>query len=105
MPMVRILLLGVELNSCSALHLGEEEVTLPEHLIRRIKVPVELRRQYPEEEWDIGFGPYPNFTQLQPEAEARNLIHTTTIGKATVSLFKLDAALLNQDPDRFFTSA
>ena len=52
----RILLLGEQMDRCSALHIAEERVQLPEEIKELMKweVPEELLNLYPQKEWLIG---------------------------------------------------
>lgn len=103
-----ILLIGVGLGSCSAMHLAENYVQLPEHILKKITPPPELIKKYPESEWDIGFGPYPDFAKMEKICEKHGIVKTTTIGEATVKLLKLRdlvelyAEALRNDPDMFY---
>lgn len=107
----KILLLGVEMDRCSALHIAEDMVTLPEDIRRlmRWEVPPELLKVYPPDEWVIGCkGAWGDFLIVQAEAEKLGMIVSTTIGSATVRLFDakpmvdLYAQLLREDPYRMF---
>ncbi len=83
-----ILLLGVDMTRCSALHLAEARVPLPPELTAQMQGPQDLQRYYPPSEWSVGCAvPFVNFLHVQEEAEARGLIRTTTIGNATVRHF------------------
>ncbi len=100
----QVLLLGVQMDRCSSLHLAEERVTLPEALQRLMDVPEEIQRDYPADLWSIGFGPESNFLLVQDEAEARGLIRTTMIGAAIARMFdaktvvELYEAMLRKNP-------
>jgi len=100
----RILLLGVEMDRCSALHLAEKRVALPDDLQARLALPDELQREYPPERWSIGYGPEANFLLAQEVADAHGLLVTCKIGAATVRLFDaqtvvtLYETLLREDP-------
>jgi aminoglycoside 3-N-acetyltransferase len=110
-PLVRangsILLMGVQMDRCSALHLAEDRVILPEEIRRRKSWPVpdEVRACYPADQWLIGCeGAWPDFLQVQRQAEERGLVQQTRIGEAEVRLFpagpvvELCAELLERDP-------
>jgi aminoglycoside 3-N-acetyltransferase len=84
-----ILLFHVGLESCSALHLAEEHVQLPEPILKKIRPPLSLLKKYPEPEWSIGFGPYPNFTRLETIGVEYGLVKTTPIGKSSAKLLRL----------------
>ncbi len=106
-----ILLLGVQMDRCSALHLAEERVQLPDHIqkLMRWEVPPDLLKDYPPEEWLIGCqGAWGDFLIVQEEAEKLGLIRSTAIGAATCRCFQaaplvdLYERLLRKDPDRMF---
>jgi aminoglycoside N3'-acetyltransferase len=107
----KILLLGVQMDRCSALHLAEDRVQFPPELIEQIdwEIPEELLKIYPPEEWLIGCkGAWGDFLIVQEEAEKLGMIDKITIGGATVRLFEakpmvdLYERLLRDDPYRMF---
>ena len=107
----KILLLGVQMDRCSALHIAEEMVPLPEDIQKfmRWEVPDELSKVYPTNEWVIGCqGAWGDFLIVQAEAEKRGMIKFTQIGSATARLFEarpmveLYAQFLRVDPYRMF---
>ena len=104
----RILLLGVEMDRCSALHLAEKRVALPDDLHARLALPDDLQREYPPEDWSVGYGPEANFLLAQEVAEAHGLIAIGEIGAATARLFDaqtvvtLYETLLREDPYRVY---
>lgn len=107
----KILLLGVQMDRCSALHLAEERVQLPLDIIKLKdwEVPEDLLKDYPPEEWVIGCrGVWGDFLIVQQEAESLGMIDKITIGNATVRYFEakpmvdLYEALLRKDPYRMF---
>jgi len=103
-----ILLIGVGLDRCSSMHLAEERVQLPKHILDKITLPKELTEKYPEREWDIGFGPYPDFTKMEEPYIKHKIIKTVKIGKATVKLARLSDMIdlfeeyLKRNPDLFY---
>ena len=107
-----ILLLGVDLSFCSAMHLAEKRVQLPPHILERIEPPRELLEKYGPDlgwpEWDIGCGPYPNFARMEEPCKQRGIMKTVKIGEATVKLIRLRelidlyAAHLRKNPDLFY---
>jgi len=103
-----ILLLGVGLEVCTAMHLAEQRVQLPEHILKRITPPLELLEKYPSSEWETDFGPYPDFAKMEPICKKHGIMKTTTIGKAVVRLLRarelveLYAEALRNDPDIFY---
>lgn len=66
-----ILLLGVTLANCSSMHLAEQYVRLPDYIRRKATLPPELRTKYPDDEWEIGFGPYPDFVLMEGPCQER----------------------------------
>jgi len=107
----KILLLGVKMDRCSALHIAEEMVPLPEDIrqLMRWEVPEELHKIYPPDQWVIGCqGAWGDFLIVQAEAEKRGMIQTAQIGAAKARLFdakpmvELYTELLRQDPYRMF---
>jgi aminoglycoside N3'-acetyltransferase len=107
----RILLLGVQMDRCSALHIAEGQVRLPEDIQRLLewKVPEELLKVYPPDEWLLGCkGVWGDFMIVQQEAEKLGLIASRTIGMGTALLFEakpmvaLYKKLLMEDPYRMF---
>jgi aminoglycoside 3-N-acetyltransferase len=84
-----ILLLGVTLGNCSSMHLAEEGITLPSYIVEKMTMPAELRAKYPSREWNIGFGPYPDFMLLEGPAQAREVMELTRIGNAIVRFARL----------------
>jgi aminoglycoside N3'-acetyltransferase len=106
-----ILLLGVQMDRCSALHLAEGQVPFPEDIksLMEGKVSEELLKVYPPGEWFFGCEDiWGNFLIVQQEAEALGMIETRTIGMATARLFKarpmveLYKKLLMENPYRIF---
>jgi aminoglycoside 3-N-acetyltransferase len=107
----KILLLGVQMDRCSALHIAEERVHLPQEFTKLMdwEVPGDLLKVYPPEEWLIGCkGVWGDFLIVQEEAEKLGMIDKITIGGATVQLFEakpmvdLYEQLLRKDPYRMF---
>ena len=106
-----ILLLGVQMDRCSALHIAEGQVRLPEDIKRLMewKVPEELLKVYPPDEWLFGCeGRWGDFLIVQQEAETLGMIESRTIGMATARLFEakpmvgLYKKLLMENPYRMF---
>jgi len=107
----KILLLGVQMDRCSALHIAEERAQLPEDIrqLMRWEVPDDLLQVYPADQWVIGRkGVWGNFLIVQEEAEKLGMIKSTRIGAATVRLFEakpmvdLYEKLLRENPYRMF---
>lgn len=103
------LLLGVNVHSCSSLHVAER-VGIPEEVARIYRVPEDILQEYPVDEWSIGFGSTPNdaWMTVWQEAEKHKLIRSQRIGQATCSLFKANAlvaiyeSFLRSDPYTLF---
>jgi len=107
----RILLLGVQMDRCSTLHIAEERVQLPEEIrtLMKWEIPEELLDIYPQKEWLIGCeGAWGDFLIVQEEAEKLGLVKKGIIGSATIRLFEarpvvnLYEQLLKKDPYRMF---
>jgi len=86
-----ILLLGVTLAYCSAMHLAEEGLELPEYIAARLRLPERLQKQYPSGQWVLAFGPYPDFLLMEGPCQQRGIMRLTTIGNAVVRLVPLRA--------------
>lgn len=88
-----VLLIGVGLDVCSAMHLAEEEAQLPKHLLAKIQPPQELIVKYGKDlgwpKWDIGFGPYPDFAKMEEPCRKHGIMKTAKIGKSKVKILKL----------------
>jgi len=103
-----ILLIGVGLNVCTAMHLAEKRVRFPEHILRRITPPKEFVEKYPEGEWEWDFGPYPDFARLEKPCLERGIMKTTKVGEATLRLVRLRELIdlyveyLERNPDLFY---
>jgi aminoglycoside 3-N-acetyltransferase len=89
----KALLLGVEMDRCSALHLAEQRVALPAKLAALLTPPADLTNDYPETEWGFGYGPEANFLLAQHVAEAEGLITMGQIGQAAARLFEMQAVV------------
>ena len=104
-----ILMLGVDLNCCSSMHLAEDQVEIPQRIVERTIFPPELKEKYSGPEWNVGFGPYPEFGKMGEICERAGIVRETTIGKARVTLFVLRELIdlyaeeLRRDPDQFYT--
>ena len=104
-----VLLLGVGIDRCSSLHLGER-VPIPKEIEEYLRVPEYLRRDYPADTWEIGYEGTPDnaWQKVQQEAERRCLIKRHRIGCAECLLFKAKAvvtiyeALRRADPFGLF---
>jgi aminoglycoside N3'-acetyltransferase len=103
-----ILLLGVTLANCSSMHLAEERVEIPAYIRRKTILPAELRAKYPRDQWEIGFGPYPDFVLMEGPCQQRGIMKLTRIGDAVVRLVRLReliglyAGYLRDCPEAFY---
>ncbi len=122
-----ILLLGVTLRCCTALHLAEERVELPEFIMNKLAPPQKLIDKYPapirtlswlaggwcgegprEQQWDIGFGPYPDFLLMEGPCQEQRIMQIGRIGEAVVRLVRLSelidlyAECLRSYPEAFY---
>ena len=104
-----ILLLGVGLGCCSAMHIAERQlVKFPERILRRITPPAELRERMEREHCHFYFGPYPAMALMEGPCREAGIFKEGMIGAAPVKLFRLRAAVdayaraLQEDPDRFY---
>jgi len=94
-----VLLVGVDIYRCSSLHVAER-VPIPEAITDRFLIPDEILRDYPEEQWAIGYGSVPGdpWGTAWREAQERGLVRTAKIGEATCHLFKArELVLLYED--------
>ncbi|MGB9684080.1 MAG: AAC(3) family N-acetyltransferase [Candidatus Bathyarchaeales archaeon] len=109
-----VLLIGVGLGVCSAMHLAEEQVQLPKHILAKIQPPQELIAKYGKDlgwpKWDIGFGPYPDFAKMEEPCRKHGIMKTRKIGKSEVKLLRLRelielyAECLRKNSDTFYHS-
>ncbi len=85
-----VLLIGVGIDRCSSMHLAEESVRLPDEIRRLFEPPEELRRDYPPEQWSIGFGGTPDdaWQKVWERAIQQGAIKQQPIGQAQCALFK-----------------
>lgn len=103
-----VLLLGVTLRCCSSMHLAEEHVRLPRYIVEKTTVPDELRRKYPSSEWEIGYGPYPDFMMMEGPCQDAGIMRIARIGDAVVrsvrlrELIDLYARYLRKCPEAFY---
>ena len=103
-----ILLIGVGLERCTAMHLAEKHVQFPERILKKITPPEWLVEKYSEGEWEWDFGPYPDFAKLEEPCLERKIMKTDKVGDATLRLVKLRDLLdlyveyLKKDPDLFY---
>jgi aminoglycoside 3-N-acetyltransferase len=106
-----ILLIGVGLEVCTAMHLAEKRVRLPDHILKKTTPPKWLVERYPEGEWEWDLGPYPNFAKLTQPCLERGMMKTAKVGDASLKLVKLKELIglyveyLKKDPDLFYGAA
>lgn len=105
-----ILLLGVDLGTCTAMHLAEERVTFPNHILEKITPPKWFVEKYPEDQWEWDVGPYPVFAKMKHPCLKHKIMKTATVGEATLTLVKLKELIdlyekhLKEDPAPFYTT-
>lgn len=103
------LLLGVDIHRCSSMHLAEQ-VGIPDRIAELTRVPEDIRRDYPADTWEVGYGSTPDdpWAKVWEQAECRDLVHKRRIGQARCSLFRAKAVvsiyeeLLRTDPFALF---
>jgi aminoglycoside N3'-acetyltransferase len=86
------LLIGVGIDRCSSMHLAEQ-VSIPQDITRRFELPEDIARDYPEDEWGIGYGSTPGdpWGTVWNQAERQGLIRHGQIGQADCALFRAKA--------------
>ena len=105
-----ILLIGVDLGVCTAMHLAEELVVLPEHILKKITPPKWFVEKYPEDEWEWDFGPYPAFSKMEKPCQKHKIMKTIKVGEATLKIVKLRELIdlyveyLRKNPDQFYAT-
>ena len=105
-----ILLIGVDLGVCTAMHLAEELVVLPEHILEKITPPKWFVEKYPEDEWEWDFGPYPEFSKMEKPCQKHKIMKTIKVRGATLKFVKLRELIelyveyLRKNPDQFYTT-
>lgn len=105
-----VLLLGVGFDRCSSMHLAEETVGIPEKIRARFEAPDDIRRDYPADVWEIGYGgtPCDPWERVWQVAERKGLIKEGSIGQARCMMFRAKAVisiyeeLLRTDPFALF---
>lgn len=103
-----ILLIGVGLERCTAMHLAEERVTLPRHIQEKVTPPKWFLEKYSPSEWDWDFGPYPDFAKMEEPCLKRGIMKATRVGEATLRLTRLKELVdlyvqcLEKYPDLFY---
>lgn len=105
-----ILLIGVGSDRCTAMHLAEKRVALPESILKKITPPKWFVERYPEDEWEWDIGPYPDFAKLTQPCLDRGIMKMVKVGKSTLRLVKLRELVelyveyLGKDPYLFYSS-
>lgn len=108
----RILMLGVQMDRCSVLHLVEQRVALPPALAQRLyhDLPASILVRYPSDQWAVGVsGGYLDLLKVQRMADQAGLLHHGRVGQAQVLLLDpvpvlaLYERLMSQDPEQFVT--
>jgi len=103
-----VLLIGVGLSVCTAMHQAEKRVQFPEHIRKRITPPRELLEKYPEDKWEWDFGPYPDFSKMEEPCLQQGIMKTVKVGEATLKLVRLRELVdlyteyLKKNPDLFY---
>jgi len=103
-----ILLIGVGLDRCTAMHLAEKRVRFPDHILKKITPPKWFAEKYPEEEWEWDVGPYPDFAKLTQPCVERGIMKIVKVGRSTLRLAKLRELIdlyveyLERNPDLFY---
>ena len=75
-----VLLIGVGLDRCTAMHLAEKRVHFPERILKGITPPKWFVEKYPEGEWEWDVGPYPDFAKLTQPCLERGIMKTVKVG-------------------------
>ena len=103
-----ILLIGVGLDHCTAMHLAEKRVRFPDRILNKITPPKWFVEKYLEEEWEWDVGPYPDFAKLTQPCVERGIMKTVKVGRSTLRLAKLRELIdlyveyLERNPDLFY---
>jgi aminoglycoside N3'-acetyltransferase len=86
-----VLLLGVGIDRVSSMHLAERDIPIPQDIEKLNEVPEELLRDYPSDDWAIGYGvgtPEDGWSKVYQKADNLGLIKHLKIGNADCHLFK-----------------
>ena len=103
-----ILLIGVGLDRCTAMHLAEKHVRFPDRILKKITPPKWFVEKYPENEWEWDMGPYPDFAKLTQPCLERGIMKTAKAGNASLKLVRLRELIdlyveyLEKNPDLFY---
>jgi aminoglycoside 3-N-acetyltransferase len=104
-----ILLLGVGLEVCTAMHLAEKRVKFPKRILDKLTPPKSFVKKYPQDEWEWDFGPYPDFAKLEEPCLKQGIMKTVKVGEALLKLVKLRELInlyveyLTKNPDLFYS--
>jgi len=105
-----ILLIGVGLEVCTAMHLAEERVVLPKHILEKITPPKWFVEKYPEDKWEWDVGPYPEFSKMEEPCQKHKIMKTIKVGEAILKLVRLRELVdlyveyLGKNPDQFYAT-
>jgi aminoglycoside 3-N-acetyltransferase len=109
-----VLLIGVDINRCSSMHIAEGKVEWPKELTEALRLPDEIQQEYPESEWFVQYKdplkppPEDAWGKVIAEAEHRGLVRRGWIGEAECLFFKARAVvgiyeeMLRSDPFKLF---
>lgn len=105
-----VLLIGVDIHRCSAMHIAEARVTPPQEIQDYFELPDDIRRQYPPEKWYVQYHdpPEDGWGKIQEEAKRRGLIRHGRIGQANCLFFRARTVVdmyeerLRADPHELF---
>lgn len=103
-----ILLVGVGLGNCTAMHLAERRVQFPKHILKKITPPRWFVEKYPASKWEWDFGSYPDFSKMEEPCLRHGIMKTAKVGGATLKLVRLRELVdlcteyLEKNPDLFY---
>jgi len=103
-----VLLIGVGLKVCTAMHLAEKRVQFPQHILKKITPPKEFIEKYPEDKWEWDVGPYPDFAKMEEPCLKHGIMKTVKVGEATLKLLRIGELVnlyteyLKKNPDLFY---
>jgi aminoglycoside N3'-acetyltransferase len=85
-----VLLIGVDIHRCSAMHIAENNAPLPDDIQAYFELSEDIRHQYPPEQWYVQYHDPPEdaWEKIQEEAERRGWIHRGKIGQAECLFFQ-----------------
>ena len=92
------------------MHLAEDRVVFPEHILERITPPKWFVEKYPKDKWEWDFGPYPEFSKMEKPCRKRKIMKTIKVGEATMKLVRLRELIdlyveyLRKNPDHFYAT-